>query len=312
MKRFKTAGCFIAAALMLILPFTASSTEAASIWGNIAKEASKELKKIPGKALKKIPGKKTAPSLPSAPDIGDVAKGGMDYRAKKPQRGTYDTFDYRAYANVYPDLKAAYGYDAAKLYAHWVNYGMKEGRVGTFIDGEDNPKEDAPIYGVSPDGPVGSLPSTTSWPFEYQGAVPATLLDPWPPRDASESPDWIRYECTHPWNASNAKLIAEFYSHKEYMTDDRPGCWRVEPVEIWTLDAYPQEINARIRDLEFIYNYEHDPNPSKLDRDAYPKVKAGITYRRAVKTDPAILIQYKLMRQRKLSFPKPPADPGTF
>lgn len=30
----------------------------------------------------------------------------------------YDTFDYRAYANVYPDLKMAYGYDAEKLYAH--------------------------------------------------------------------------------------------------------------------------------------------------------------------------------------------------
>lgn len=35
----------------------------------------------------------------------------------------YDTFDYRAYANMYPDVKTAYGYNAEKLYAHYVNYG---------------------------------------------------------------------------------------------------------------------------------------------------------------------------------------------
>ena len=38
----------------------------------------------------------------------------------------YDTFDYRAYANIYPDLKAAYGYNAEKLYAHYVNFGKAD------------------------------------------------------------------------------------------------------------------------------------------------------------------------------------------
>ena len=46
----------------------------------------------------------------------------------------YDTFDYRAYANVYPDVKAAYGYDAQKLWAHYVNYGKAEGRVASYIN----------------------------------------------------------------------------------------------------------------------------------------------------------------------------------
>lgn len=56
----------------------------------------------------------------------------------------YNIFDYRAYANIYPDLKAAYGYDARKLYAHYVNYGRAEGRIGSFISGS-NPKTGAPI-----------------------------------------------------------------------------------------------------------------------------------------------------------------------
>jgi hypothetical protein len=33
------------------------------------------------------------------------------------------------YADKYPDLKAAFGYDPAKLYLHWIQYGFKEGRV---------------------------------------------------------------------------------------------------------------------------------------------------------------------------------------
>ncbi len=37
-------------------------------------------------------------------------------------------FDYRYYADTYPDLKAAFGYNAARLYDHWLNYGCREGR----------------------------------------------------------------------------------------------------------------------------------------------------------------------------------------
>ena len=40
-----------------------------------------------------------------------------------------DEFDPTYYANRYADLKAAFGYDAAKLLRHWVDYGKKEGRI---------------------------------------------------------------------------------------------------------------------------------------------------------------------------------------
>ncbi|MBQ6734954.1 MAG: SGNH/GDSL hydrolase family protein [Lachnospiraceae bacterium] len=37
-------------------------------------------------------------------------------------------FDARYYADTYPDLKAAFGYDAEKLWMHYVNYGRRENR----------------------------------------------------------------------------------------------------------------------------------------------------------------------------------------
>lgn len=37
-------------------------------------------------------------------------------------------FDYRYYADTYPDLKAAFGYNEQQLYNHWRNRGILEGR----------------------------------------------------------------------------------------------------------------------------------------------------------------------------------------
>ncbi len=48
---------------------------------------------------------------------------------------TYDNFDYVAYADDYPDLKAAYGYDKDQLYNHYINNGKNEGRVAKTLDG---------------------------------------------------------------------------------------------------------------------------------------------------------------------------------
>ena len=45
---------------------------------------------------------------------------------------TAASFDYRTYADTYPDLKAVYGYDANALFAHYINFGKAEGRVGNF------------------------------------------------------------------------------------------------------------------------------------------------------------------------------------
>lgn len=40
-----------------------------------------------------------------------------------------DNFDPTFYANTYPDLKSAFGNDAAALYNHYLNNGKKEGRI---------------------------------------------------------------------------------------------------------------------------------------------------------------------------------------
>ena len=45
--------------------------------------------------------------------------------------GVKDVFDAKYYADTYPDLKAAYGYDEGKLFQHYMKFGLAEGRVGS-------------------------------------------------------------------------------------------------------------------------------------------------------------------------------------
>lgn len=40
-----------------------------------------------------------------------------------------EVFNYVLYADRYPDLKKAFGYDKEKLYKHYIDYGIAEGRV---------------------------------------------------------------------------------------------------------------------------------------------------------------------------------------
>lgn len=42
---------------------------------------------------------------------------------------TIDTFNYICYADRYPDLMAAFGYDKTALYRHYITYGIREGRT---------------------------------------------------------------------------------------------------------------------------------------------------------------------------------------
>lgn len=49
-------------------------------------------------------------------------------------QGTVDTFDARTYADTYPDLKAAFGYDAEKLLTHYLTFGKTEGRDAKAFD----------------------------------------------------------------------------------------------------------------------------------------------------------------------------------
>ena len=51
---------------------------------------------------------------------------------KAVQSVSIDTFDYVAYADTYPDLKAAFGYDRQALFNHYIQYGMLEGRKASF------------------------------------------------------------------------------------------------------------------------------------------------------------------------------------
>ena len=197
----------------------------------------------------------------------------------------YDTFDYRAYANIYPDLKAAYGYDAAKLYAHYVNFGKAEGRIGTFISG-DNPKSGAPIYGNTPA------------PADGTATIPATLLIPLPPKDPAQQPQWRR-EATFLGDCSNVKVVAEYYSMKsiidagqkwDYLTDVTAYYWS------YTLTG---ELNDR-------YKAVATGNPNYHSFEI-----GGDVYKRANESNTAILYQWHDYITGQSTFAALPADPGT-
>lgn len=190
----------------------------------------------------------------------------------------YDTFDYRAYANIYPDLKAAYGYDAGKLYAHYVNFGKAEGRVGTFISG-DNPKTNAPIYGVPP------IPAGAT--------LPATLLDPLPPKDPSKQVKWSE-ETTNYLSWSNAKLVAEYYSMKSIMDGDQRWDYLTDITVYYWQSTLPEELQDRYDAV-----VENDPNFFSTHGDVYG---------RAMQSDTRIL--YQFFNGYK-DFAAPPADSGT-
>lgn len=62
-------------------------------------------------------------------------------------------FNAKKYADMYPDLKKAFGYDEAKLKQHYLKYGMQEGR-----------------------SPCGEKAPSCSWsPYEYLKANPAVI-----------------------------------------------------------------------------------------------------------------------------------------
>lgn len=102
-----------------------------------------------------------------------------------------ETFDYKAYADTYPDLKAAFGYDAAALYNHYVLIGKAEGRAAVFA-GETQQTQAA------------------------DSAVTNEVLDPLPPLDPSKMPDWFD-ERTLPEDMTNARLVAEYNALVPYM-----------------------------------------------------------------------------------------------
>lgn len=102
-----------------------------------------------------------------------------------------ESFDYKAYADTYPDLKAAFGYDATALYNHYVLSGKAEGRVAVFAGETQQTQAAAP-------------------------AVTSEALDPLPPLDPSKMPDWFDAR-TPVEKMTNARLVAEYNSLVPYM-----------------------------------------------------------------------------------------------
>lgn len=218
---------------------------------------------------------------------------------------SFDTFDYRAYANIYPDLKNAYGYDAEKLYAHYVNFGKAEGRVGTFISGS-NPKTNAPVFGLVP----GTNRVRESGEQNTYAVVPATLLDAKPPESVSQLDNWRLNQLTHVWWMSNAKLVAEFYYTSAYMGDHWGGSLSTEPVEVRTKFTIPEELDARITAARDVYDFEHGIKRSGLTESDYKKSLESDVYKRALCSDTRILLQCYDYRNGKSTFAPPPVDPG--
>lgn len=63
------------------------------------------------------------------------------YSAMK--RNSFSDFDAAAYAERYPDLLEAFGYDAEALYQHWIEFGKAEGREAGISTDEDSIDQDS-------------------------------------------------------------------------------------------------------------------------------------------------------------------------
>lgn len=94
-------------------------------------------------------------------------------------------FDYRTYADTYPDLKAAFGYDAAALYNHYETNGKAEGRVAVFTE------------------------AATTQTATTTETTASEKLDPLPPLNPSKMPDWFDVR-TPVESMTNARLVAEY------------------------------------------------------------------------------------------------------
>lgn len=106
-------------------------------------------------------------------------------------------FDYQTYADTYPDLKAAFGYDAAALYNHYVTNGKAEGRVAVFTA------------------------AATAQPTQTDTTTKTTVsenLDALPPLNPSKMPDWFDAR-TSVESMTNARLVAEYNALVPYMEE---------------------------------------------------------------------------------------------
>jgi len=130
-----------------------------------------------------------------------------------------DTFNYKAYADTYPDLKAVYGYDAAMLYNHYVSYGKTEGRVAKF-----------------------DMTGNTAAPT-VAAPVVTEKLDPLPPVKLSKQADWYM-SLTRPDMMTNARLVAE-YETLSAAIKQNPDAYRYDSPQVREMDLWC-EISKRV------------------------------------------------------------------
>lgn len=65
----------------------------------------------------------------ACPDVYNFIAAQVAKYSPAPKALTKSNFDYKAYADTYPDLKAAFGYDKEALWNHYNNFGKAEGRT---------------------------------------------------------------------------------------------------------------------------------------------------------------------------------------
>lgn len=162
-----------------------------------------------------------------------------------------ETFDYKAYADTYPDLKAAFGYDAATLYNHYVIAGKAEGRVAVF-KGEAQQTQAA-----------------------VQVTATTEALDPLPPLNPSKLPDWFDAR-TLVEDMTNARLRAEVDALLPYMEAhdlfyEATGCRKEELL---------REISLRLSKYDYYEDYK-----DAFGEKAAERIKSDPVYQRAAASD---------------------------
>lgn len=161
-----------------------------------------------------------------------------------------ETFNYQAYADTYPDLKAAFGYNATALYNHYVSYGKAEGRTAVFTQ---------------------SLPS--------QAASAATkvteTLDPLPPLDPAKMPDWFDAR-TFVENMTNARLRAEYDALIPYI--EAHGLSYEAP--LFRKEELLREMSLRLDKYDYYEEYKE-----AFGEKAAERIKSDPVYQRAAASD---------------------------
>lgn len=161
-----------------------------------------------------------------------------------------ESFDYKAYADTYPDLKAAFGYDATALYNHYVLSGKAEGRVAVFAGETQQTQAAAP-------------------------AVTNEALDPLPPLDPSKMPDWFDAR-TPVEKMTNARLVAEYNALVPYM--EANGLSYEGPLS--RKEELLSEMNLRLTRYDYYEEYKE-----AFGESAAAGIKKDPPYQRAAASD---------------------------